>query len=77
MCGTHKNALPAFAGGITYSRIDVAGQRIIRSLIRRDSLFCQYMTGRFHLSLYSLCFRGKDKNKFVYLRSFEKNNSLI
>ena len=40
-------------GGFIHIHADVAGQRIVRSLIRRDFLFFQYRTGRFHLSVYS------------------------
>ena len=52
----HDKTLLTSAGGITRNRINVVGQRIIRSLIRHDFMICNYRTGRFHC-LKNLCFR--------------------
>ena len=47
------------------NHVNVAGQRIVRSLIRHDAEIVAYRTGRFHLSLYSYNSAAKIRNVLI------------
>ena len=70
---THKRAFSVITGGVTHNHVHTAGQRIVRSLIRGDFLYCQYRTGRFHC-LILLISAAKILNVLIsenYLWSFD------
>ena len=66
----HEKSFLTCVGSFTHNHINIAGQRIVRHLIRRDFLVFQYRTGRFHC-LISLKFSRKDSKCFDILKIFE------